>query len=306
MLRRLLCRGALASVLLALTTSTSQPARAAAPRGIQIETFEPLPETGLNLLNVSTSRMLERWRFAVGLTTHAAGESLSVVRTDADGTRVANLVDDRVTSELSLALGLFGHISLGAVLPVVLTQTGDDLAPIDRPGEAVGGGPTLGDVRAVARIRFWYPEDFGGFGLHFAFLASFPTGDRAELTSDGGVRFQPTLGVDYRDADGFTLAVNAGYLVRPRRTLRDVVVGEEVRWAVGVEVPAGLSDLSVLANVFGAYAIEANRDALDPTLPGGHHDHPVEVLGGLRLRPSSSVDLLLAGGAGVNGDVGAP
>jgi len=277
-------------------------ARAEGP-GFQLEIFEPLPEPGLNILNISTSRMLEGWRASAGMTVHFARDALSAARTSDRGDDTLRLSDHRLTGEVSVALGLFGYVSIGAVLPVILDQRGDDLELLGRPGEHLGGA-ALSDLRLVTKIRFWRPESMSGFGLHLLLPLTIPTGREAQLASDGGVRVQPTLGLDYRNPEGFNVSLNVGYLVRPGGAV--ISSGDELRWGIGVEVPTSLPPLSVIGVLHGAYGLGDTRGPDGATLNGVRRGHPIELLGGLRARIGQSFAVGLGAGAGLAGEVGAP
>ncbi|PKN58819.1 MAG: hypothetical protein CVU56_03910 [Deltaproteobacteria bacterium HGW-Deltaproteobacteria-14] len=298
--------GAALSALLGLALALLPVAPAhAAPSTFAIERFEPLPSPGLNILNVSTSRVLTNLRASIGLQLHYAQSSLTLIRTDAAGELVDTLVDDRVVTDFVASMGLFGHLEIGVALPVILGQSGGDLDLFGRPDDTAAGGG-VGDLRVIAKARFWYPEDAGGFGLHLLLPVALPTGDGERFASDGAITLQPTLGLDYRHANGLTIALNVGWLYRPRRTYATVVRGQEIRWAVGVEVPTSLSPLSAWASFFGAYPLDTDRDALDPTVASDRRSIPMELLGGLRVRVGEDFCVTAGAGAGIAGDVGAP
>ena len=280
-------------------------AAAAAPATFTIERFEPLPSPGLNLLGVSTSRLLASGRASIGAQLHFARGSLTVVRTDPAEGLTATLVDDRAVVDLMASLGLLGHFELGVALPVVLHQDGGPLTLLGHPGATVSG-TSLGDLRVVTKLRFWYPEDAGGFGLHLLLPVAFPTGDASQFGTEGAVTAQPTLGLDYRHGSGLTLAINVGWLFRPDRTYAALVRSDELRWSAGLEVPTSAPPLSAWLTAQGALPTEDNRDPLDPSLSSGQRDLPIEVLAGLRLRLGDDFALTLGAGAGVGGDVGAP
>ena len=294
-------RSALALVLALILA----PRAHAAPSTFAIERFEPLPSPGLNILNVSTSRVLANLRASVGLQLHYAQGSLTLIRTDAAAELVDTLVDDRVVTDFVASVGLFGHLEIGVALPVVLGQAGGDLDLFGRPDDTAAGAG-VGDLRIVIKGRSWYPEDAGGFGLHLLLPITVPTGDGERFGSDGTVTVQPTLGADYRNPNGFTVALNVGYLYRPRRTYATLVRGQEIRWAFGVEVPTSLSALSVWASFFGAYPFDTERDALDPSVATDRRSIPMELLGGLRVRIGENFCVTAGAGAGIAGDVGAP
>ncbi len=294
--------GAVALVLLALGGGAAAQERG----GFHLERFEPLPDVGLDVLNVSTSRILPSLHASAGLVIHYADDPLTAIRAAEAPTRLARLVDDRLAADVMVGFGLFDFASVGVALPVTLSASGDDLAPAGLPGASVAGAGAA-DVRIVTKVRFWYPEDTGGLGLHLVVPVWLPTGDPERFESDGAVRVQPTLGLDFRNADGFTLALNAGYHHRPERRANDLISGPELRWAVAIELPTTLDPLSVFGTIFGSLPLTKGRasaatDLRDPGDPA----RPLELLGGARVRFNHDVSLCLGGGAGLGGTIGAP
>ena len=277
----------------------------AAPTTFAIERFEPLPSPGLNLLNISTSRVLAPFRASFGLQLHYAQDSLTIVRTNADADLVDVLVDERVVTDVVASLGFFDYLELGVAMPVVFGQSGGDLDLFGRPDDTAAGAG-VGDLRLLLKARFWYPEDADGFGMHVLVPVSLPTGDGERFGTDGEVTVQPTLGLDYRHADGLTLAFNVGWLYRPKATFANLVRGQEIRFGVGLEVPTSLAPLSAWGTFFGAYPLEDNRDPVDPSAESTARDIPLELLGGLRVRIGESFSITAGAGAGIGGDVGAP
>lgn len=258
---------------------------AAAQEGFSVELFEPLPAQGHAVLGVSTSRVLGHGQLSVGLFGHYQDDPLTASSIDDRDTVVARLVDSRWTLEASVAFGLFDAFELGVVMPLVLSQSGDDLAPIGRPGESVEGF-AVGDLRVVPKVTFLGGDQ--GFGVHLLVPVVIPTGDAAAFTSDGAVRVRPTLGLDYTLRDG-VVAANVGYEIRSSDELATYTNDDALRWALAGRAQIFRERFAIVATVQGSvlFADQAVSDA--PT-------SPIEVMGGVELRFG---DLVLSGGAGI-------
>jgi hypothetical protein len=165
--------------------------------GFAAELFEPRPELGRALLSVGTSDLLPQWRLMVGMVLHYEDDPVTLVDPDDRSRLLERLVDHRLTGEVMAAIGLTEWLTLGLAMPLVLAQSGTDLAPLGLDGAAVGGF-ALGDLRLVATFRLLGGGD--GLGLTVGAVVSLPTGDDARLAGDGGVRLRPQLGIDDRTA----------------------------------------------------------------------------------------------------------
>jgi hypothetical protein len=104
---------------------------------------------------------------------------------DPSGDIVAHLVENQVSSDLVLNLGLGDRLAFGLDLPFLIYQAGDDNA-ITR---AVAGGPpphqAFGDLAFVAKGNLVSYESLGGFGLSTLLRFTTATGDTASYLSEG-------------------------------------------------------------------------------------------------------------------------
>ncbi len=216
---------------------------------------------------------------------------------------------NRLVTSLAAGLGLFDVLDLAVAAPLHLTER----EPSDPTDTARELGFGLGDLRLFARARVFGPEQGkDGFGLALLADVTFPTGGEQDFRGDGAVTVTPRLAFDYRGADGFLLALNAGYRLRSARTVVDLVVGDELKLGVAGELPLGVYGLSALGEVHGAVgfggvqdASGAGRGAVDgPSVTARYV--PFEALGGLRWRGPDAVTVSLAAGAGLTEGYGAP
>ncbi|MCC6620746.1 MAG: OmpA family protein [Deltaproteobacteria bacterium] len=275
-------------VTIALALAVTPAARAHEGHGFSLELFEPQPALGRAILGVGTTSLLAHAQLALGLFGHYQDDPLTMV-SNVDRDEVsARLVDSRWTVEVLAAVGLFDLLQLEAALPLVVSQSGDDLRALDRPGESVGGF-ALGDLRVALRARVVdtrATSDDVGFGLALALPVALPIGDAHQLASDGAVRLRPTLALDY-GAERWRVALEVGYELRADRAFASYTSDDQIRWAVAGRAPLG-DLLRVVASVQGAVGV--GEQPIDDTTT-----HPIELLGGLELVHGG---LVVAAGAG--------
>ena len=304
-----------AIALVAATLCLAAPALHAQAPGsttsFQLEQWEPSPLMGTDILSVSTSDVTPHLRPSFGILVHYVDDPLVVRRVRAQEVIKSRLVDDQLKLELAVALGLFDHLAVGFVLPMMLAQSGDDLTLAGRPGEQVRGFG-LQDARLFIKARIMRPEDFGGFGLHVTVPIYLPLGDSDSFGSDETYRVRPTLGLEYRTDSGFIVAGNIGYMIRPTRASHNYVSDDGFTFALGLEVPTPVADLSLLGSLFGAiqsatdrepFALERGEVISDAKVGA---EVPLEVLGALRYRLDSDWSVEAGGGVGLAKSVGTP
>jgi len=226
-------------------------ARAAEP--FEPELFEPLPSQGINHLGVGASRVLGHLRPSFGLVLHYQTDPY--VLSNDDGDVVTRLIESRVTTEVWAALGLFDVLEIGLMLPVVLAQSGEDLAAVGLSGPV--DGASLRDLRIVPKLQIFRD---GGFGLGLLGQIYVPTGDQAQFASDGAVRGQVRLIADYEHSSGFALALDGGLDFRPRRTTFTHISDDAVRLGLALRVPLGVDWLRILGTVHALVPLVADRD----------------------------------------------
>ena len=216
----------------------------------------------------------------------------------------SSVIENQVKGELTGSIGLFGFAELGFVLPVVIWEEGDNLGRLgtDNTVESF----TLADLRIVPKLQFLDPEDWGGFGLGVVVPVYLPIGDQASFNSDGEVRVEPRLIVDYYHDVGFGLSANVGYQFRPERTALSALSDDTLRWGVGLELPTGLDCLQLVGSIFGNFQLEDDRPDTALRDYGDNRTSPIEALGALQFNLPASLVANVGGGAGLNDGVGAP
>ena len=185
---------------------------------------------------------LETGDLNLSLTTDFAFSPLTQRLGGPDGlVREAAVVDRYTSGQLTLSVGLFGHITLGVSQHVLIVRG-------DLDGE--GGAPPystdgLGDTRALVKLialdsRRW------PVGLAFALDASFDLSAASPLTTEGKrPLLTPWLVMD-AEWERAEVSVNAGYVMRGvgaldapadgLTRLDPIVLGPEVAYRAGVGV----------------------------------------------------------------------
>ena len=279
-----------------------------ATTAISVQQFEPLHAQNLNILNVHSSQVLPGLGWAVGVLFHYMEDPLVLTAAGDSSDVSARFVGGQLTADIVGAFAMFDVLELGVGLPVVLYQHGDELGFIGEGGSSITA-TTVGDLRLIPKGMILDPERFSGFGLALALPIYVPTGDRRSFNSDGKARVMPQLIVDWRHEVGFKIALNAGYLVRPERPLHNITSDDQVRLALGLEVPLGLDELTAKASVFTAIQTRPDRDPaanLKTADEDGWRSTPLEGDLALQYEPVDDLTILAGGGAGFTRAVGSP
>jgi len=229
-----------------------------AAKPFEVELFEPLPSQGINHLQVGASRVLAHLRPSFGFVLHY--QTNPFVLRDPDDNIQATLIDNRLTTELWASLGLFDWLEIGVVLPIVLTQSGDDLAAIG--ATEVLDGASLRDLRIVPKLQLFSDN---GFGIGLLGQIAVPTGDAAQYASDDAVRGQVRLVLDYEHRSGYAVALDGGLDFRPRRVSLTHISEDAVTLGFALRVPLGVEWLRALATVHAAIPLVSDRDPTDLT-----------------------------------------
>jgi outer membrane protein OmpA-like peptidoglycan-associated protein len=286
---------------LALTFLVAVPGNAQAQNRttrVLTEHFEPLHAQGLNTLNIHGSEVTPNKKLSAGLFLHLVDDLLT------EGTGGAP-VHRQFVANLAVSLGVLDWLELSFGLPLILGQTGDDLASFGRPGDSLSGF-AIGDIRITPKVRLLDPSKAHGFGIALAMSLWAPTGNTT-FNSDGATRAKPALIVDWRHAKGWKVGLNLGYTLRARRQIANFVSDDTVDWGVAVETPSGLDSLRFLATVYGE--IQTVDDRGGPTFSDkadGSTSSATELDLGLRYNPIDAFSVTAGGGMGLSDSVRSP
>jgi len=305
-------RIATASCLLALGLGLLvQPtdARADGSANVQADHFEPFYGQGTAVLNLPKSDVIPHLRPTFGLFYHLSDALVAQTTLDANGNSAgrSSILGMSHKLELSAGMGLADWVDIGVTIPLVLSQDITRADPL--PQQSSTGDFNVQDLRVSVRARLLDREKASGVGLAIALTTYIPTGDPEEFTTDGTVRLEPRIIVDWKHEDsGFTIGLNAGVQIRPERTIHNLVSGDSFRWGLLMEVPLGLEELHLLATLFGSVGF---ADSLDPAnlddKVSNLLNKPIEVAAALRYWVlEEHVVAQVGGGAGLTQGLGAP
>jgi OOP family OmpA-OmpF porin len=284
---RLLPSLALVLALLTAPGARAQEEQATALPGFELERLEINPGRGSLLLGSGESLPAGGLRLMV-LSNY---QHQPLVLRDSSGR--LEIVRNRVVGLLSGAYGVFSWLEVGAQLPVVLWQRGQDLseAGFIAPSSQGLGTPLLHARVGLLSQRAEQPVDLAvdlGLGL--------PLGSTESLGRDPGLRFHGRVVL------GGSLglvrpALEAGVLLRPAVPLG---TSEGAGELAGPEIRVGAALATALrGNLNGELSAQA-------TLPSSSTLASVELLGGVRYQIRPGLELFGMGGPGLGSTPGTP
>jgi outer membrane protein OmpA-like peptidoglycan-associated protein len=292
--RRFLSIGVFAALFLAASWASAQDGNRFA-----VEQFEPMHAQGTNVLNLGKSEVLNAWTPSFGVFVHYVDDPL-VLAEQGGGDEVGSLVGSQLKTEVWAAMGFFDFADLGVVMPLIATQSGEDVGTL----EGVEGF-AAGDLRLIPKFRLLEPGTLGGLGLGFLTTVWIPTGDADTYNSDGAVRVEPRLIVDYTIND-FVFLINGGFQVRETLNQRNFTSGNSIRWGAGIESPTGVDNLKAIGTIFGAVGLEDARDEGSLLADAASNQTPVEAELGLQYALPANLVANIGGGLGLSESVGSP
>lgn len=257
---------------------------------MQTDNFEPRANQRLNVLNTDTSDTLPKYKPSVGLFLNYTKDSIQVVDTSTNSV-VSTPLAHRLGGDLGFGFGITDRLEIAANLPVVFYQEGN-LAFYNGGGDLKASA--LGDLRVTPKIQLLQRKDEKGLGIAIAAGLYLPTGDEDSFNSDGTLRAEPRLVVDYRTARDLKLIANASYQFRPERQAITYTSGDMVRLALGAELPVA-EKLALQATAFNN--VNMARSAAG---------NPMELLGGVKWFATKSAIVQAGAGTGLSSAVGSP
>jgi len=264
-----------------------------------VEQFEPLPAQGTNILNIGKSDVIRHLYPSFGVVFHFQDDPFQLVLRDNESDIRQRIVDYQLKAEIWASVGLFDYVDIGFIMPMVLAQeAGDVITEALEP--RVFNSFTTADLRIVPKLKILNAEEFGGFGLALVVPISLPTGDSESYNSEGRVRIEPRLILDYRTDGGFVVAANVAFQPRQTRTVLNFENGDAFKWGLGLEVPLVEDKLALIGTIFGTVAV-----GTDVSISEGR-TMPIEALGGVQWWFLEDWIGNVGGGAGLTDGVGAP
>ncbi len=290
--------GALAAGLALILAWTASPAQAqeTTSDNFSVERFR-LAADSEGVLDIewgAVPKQHMRWDMAAWLGT--ANDPLVLYQRVNGGERerAEALVSNRVGATLVGGLALWSRFQIGLELPIILSQSGNDV-PAIMAVEPEGFG--LGDIRLMPKIQLL---DAAKYGVHVAFTPAItlPTGG-GSYRGDDGLGFAPEVAAS-RAFGAVRVAGNLGYRARKNTTLVDLDVKDEIFFRVGAGyrfVENGGPPLEVDLTLSSATA---------SSLFERYNQNHAELLSGASYRVSGPVVAILAGGLGLHEGFGTP
>ena len=290
---------------LAVATATllafaALPASAAAQtdRQLDVQLFLPTPSTG-------TGFTLDRPGVTHHLTaTFGLGASYAhqpFVRTHSDGMPPDDVVRGLMQADVLASLGLFEYLELGLALPVGVgfAETRTDTL-LSGAGSTFQYGTVAGlsDLRLSAKV----PILRGEVGLAARLVVGLPMGDTPEFLGNRFWTLYPEL-VFAWDPGPVQIGASLGYRMRQRRALADFEQDDELQLTFGGAVPI-ITELAVVAEAQLRAGIGGRTGFGGQRI--GSAETPMEVDGGLRIRPVAGLTIDLGAGTGVVAGYGSP
>ncbi len=294
-----LLTASLATSVLGLVPSTSVRAQEDPDRSFAIEQFEPLPGLGTNILNIGRSDVTRHLTPSFGLVFHYQDDPLNLVFAEDPEQIERRIVDYVLKGEVWFGLGLFDVIDIGFVMPLILAQSATDL-DFDSETPQEFNSFTTGDLRIVPKVRILDSRDFGGFGLALMAPIHLPTGDSGSYHSEGSVRIEPRLVLEYQTRGGFSVSANLGFMARSRQQVLNFINTNALRWGLGVEIPLVEDHLALIGVAYGAVGVGEEVDI------SANNTAPAEALGGIQFWFDDNWGGNVAAGAGLTSGVGSP
>ncbi|MBN1206628.1 MAG: OmpA family protein [Myxococcaceae bacterium] len=247
-----------------------------------------LNPSGKGSLLLGTGELLPDGDYRLSLTTHYEKDPLVLLQ---NGRQVGVVVRHRTTAHLAAAYGLWGRLELGAQVPLVLFQRGDDLTA--RGVGGLEGGVAPGTPLFHVQMKLLSQREDDLVDLALGLQAGPPVGSAAALARE--LRATPNLMVG-RTFDSLRAAIDAGVLLRPRTVLTP---DENIQDELGHALRLGGALSSLGQGLRGELA-------LSTLVPLKRQGFSVEALTGARWPVSETVEAYGLAGLGFGTAPGTP
>ncbi|HYH98530.1 OmpA family protein [Hyalangium sp.] len=247
-----------------------------------------LNPSGMGSWVLGTGELLPAGGYRLALVGHYENKPLVLFEEDA---QLGVLVRHRATALLSAAVGLWDRVELGAQLPLLLLQQGDDLT--DRGVGPPQGGIALGTPLLTVRLRLLAEHQEDPMDLALGVNAGPGLGSADALARE--LHATPSVMVGRRFGPVRT-ALDVGLTLRPSTILtRDENIQDEVGHAVRLG--------AVLASTADGLGGEV---AAIGSVPLRREGYSLELLGGVRLPLGEKLEAYGLAGLGLGNAPGTP
>jgi OOP family OmpA-OmpF porin len=282
---------AVASALLATTPVLAQTNTTV--KGFALDRFEP-SGGGSDWFSLESIDFRGNGRPSLGVIGEWAYKPLVLYNRNDE--EVATVVDQQLQLHVGFSVNLFDRLRLGASLPIIAYQKGNDVSVI---GAGMYRGPNdagIGDLRVGMDLRL--------FGSHRGFIRGavggyvfFPTGDPAKYAGDDRVRVAPRAMIA-GDIGPVAYAVQGGVHLRPGQERAFPELGNEV-WG-GAAIGLRPNDSILIGpEAYGSSTFSNGRIGLTKATP-------IEVLFGAHFTIADDWHLGLGAAPGLTQGLGAP
>ncbi|MDQ3264620.1 MAG: hypothetical protein M3Y59_13300 [Myxococcota bacterium] len=176
-------------------------------QGFELERLE-LDPSGMGSLALGSARLMNPGTLRLGAGISYANSPLVAV---VNGESVGALVRDRVTLQLTAALAVHHRVEIGAVLPLVMLQLGDDLSAYNIGAPAIAG---LGSPWVQVRTNILEEGELIPFDLGAQVSVGVPVGSAEALASSPGFVIVPKV-LATRGLDRLLVTGELGLQLRP-------------------------------------------------------------------------------------------
>lgn len=266
-----------------------------APASAQLKTIPAfelerlrLNSSGMGSWVVGTGELLPAGGYRLALAGHYENRPLMLYQ---DGVLQGAIVRHRVTTLLSGAMGLGGRVELGAQVPLLLAQQGDDLT--DRNVRMPQGGVALGTPLITARLSLLAEHQEDPVNLAVGFSASPGIGSAAALARELQAIPNVMLG---RSLGQVRASLDAGLMLRPSKVLTP---DENVQDEVGHALRFGAGLASIGEGLGGEVAAIGS-------VPLKREGFSLELLSGVRVPVGERLELHGLAGLGLGNAPGIP
>ncbi len=209
-------------------------------------------------------------------------------------TEVSSIVEHQLSAHLHGSIGLFGRLEIFAGLQFNILQSGDDY-----PGYLSADGTGMGDLWLGARVRL-YGERDDTVAVALQAAGTIPLASLAQdasLSGETGWHFWPRLLVEARPGP-VKLRFDVGANLREESVpLRNLIVGHELTFGVGLEVAIYQRALRLLGEIHGRTSFSEFFS---------REETPVEWVLGLKYHTPTGFNVGVGGGAGLVRGFSAP
>ena len=275
---------------------------------VDIELFRPYPDA-YGYFSVPSASTLGHLQLGGSIWGSYENDSLILINedlrvapnaADVNGDDGDGVLDDRVLSNIQVGLGLSRYFSFSIDAPLVLWQDGYQVDKINNPtttpSPLISAG--IGDIRVQPKLVA-LDTDRSPVGLAVQVPVGIPTGNGGSFLGEESFSVTPMLVTEFADGSvrarkySFRTALTAGYRVRETGRVRDVSIGNELVYGLGM-------------GVHPAEAIEIVGE-FHGTISGPQPaQQPAEILGGFKFLIGRLVVINVGGGAGILPGIGAP